>query len=402
MTLEEDDRVVVGPSHPHILWEAAPVGARDRRQRAARPPARLSRLDFFAVRQAAAGTAERTTRNRVAVVPGDGAGQEVVPEALKVLRAAGLALQLEEFDIGAERYLRTGEILPDDVFEQLSRADAILFGAVGDPRIEEGPYIAGILLRLRFELDLYANLRPAKLLDERLSPLREGPRRAVDLLIVRENTEGLYAGVGGRFRRGTAGEVAIQEDVNTRTGIERIIELAFGHARTEVCMVDKANAMRFAGGLWQDVWKEARSRHPEVAARHLYVDAAAMQLVRDPSQFDVIVTGNLFGDILSDLSAQLVGGMGVAPSANVNPDTGRGLFEPVHGSAPDIAGKGIVNPVGEILSAALMARHLGYEEEARAIEAAVAGAVRAGECTRDLGGSLATSEAGDAVARRIG
>ncbi|MGH7776296.1 MAG: isocitrate/isopropylmalate dehydrogenase family protein [Candidatus Dormibacterales bacterium] len=346
--------------------------------------------------------ARPATRDRVAVVPGDGAGKEVVPEALKVLRAAGLDLRLEHFDIGAERFLRTGEILPDDVFSEISRADAVLFGAVGDPRIDEAAYIAGILLRLRFDLDLYANLRPARLMDERLSPLRDEARRKVDLLIVRENTEGIYSGLGGRFKQGTAAEVAVQEDVNTRAGVERVVEHAFTHARTEVCMVDKSNAMRHAGGLWLDTWKEVSARHPEVGARHLYVDAAAMELVREPGRFDVIVTGNLFGDILSDLAAQLVGGMGVAPSANLNPETGRGLFEPVHGSAPDIAGQGLVNPAGMILSAALMAEHLGHPQEARAVEAAVAGAVRAGECTQDLGGSLSTSEAGDAVARRIG
>lgn len=357
------------------------------------------RLHFAPVRETAARPA---TRDRVAVVPGDGAGKEVVPEALKVLAAAGLDLRLEQFDVGAERYLRTGEILPDDVFSEISRADAVLFGAVGDPRIDEAAYIAGILLRLRFDLDLYANLRPARLMDDRLSPLRDEARRGVDLLIVRENTEGLYSGLGGRFKRGTAAEVAIQEDLNTRAGVERVVEHAFTHARTEVCMVDKSNAMRHAGGLWLDTWKEVSARHPEVGARHLYVDAAAMELVREPGRFDVIVTGNLFGDILSDLAAQLVGGMGVAPSANLNPETGRGLFEPVHGSAPDIAGRGLVNPAGMILSAALMAEHLGHPQEARAVEAAVAAAVRAGECTRDLGGSLSTSQAGDAVARRIG
>jgi len=259
-----------------------------------------------------------------------------------------------------------------------------------------------VLLRLRFELDLYVNLRPAKLFDARLSPLKDAERAVVDLLVVRENTEGAYVGMGGRFKKDTPEEVAVQEDVNTYQGVTRILEHAFTRARREVCMVDKANAMAFAGGLWQSRWKAIAPRHPEVGSRHLYSDACAMELVRDPSQFDVIVTGNLFGDLLSDLSAQLIGGMGVAPSANLNPETGRGLFEPVHGSAPKLAGRGIVNPVGAILSSAMMLAHLGFEAEAAAVEAAVVNAIRAGECTADLGGGLSTSAAGDAIARRVG
>ena len=334
------------------------------------------------------------------MVPGDGAGKEVVPEAVKVLRATGADLAFEDFQIGADRYLETGIALDDATFEQLRAADAILFGAVGDPRVDEH-YAAGVLLRLRFELDLWANLRPARLYDRRLSPLRDEARGAVDLLVVRENTEGVYIGAGGRFKKNTPDEVAIQEDVNTYKGVSRIQEYAFGHARREVCMVDKSNAMGFAGGLWQSRWKEIAPRHPEVATRHLYSDACAMELVRDPSQFDVIVTGNLFGDLLSDLSAQLIGGMGVAPSANLNPDDGRGLYEPVHGSAPKLAGRGIVNPVGAILSSAMMLAQLGFGAESEAVERAVAAAIRAGECTADLGGSLSTSEAGDAVIRNL-
>jgi 3-isopropylmalate dehydrogenase len=223
----------------------------------------------------------------------------------------------------------------------------------------------------------------------------------VDLLVVRENTEGLYVGMGGRFKKGTEHEVAIQEDLNTYEGVTRIIEYAFGVARREVVMVEKSNAMAFAGALWQECWKAIAAKHPGIKTRHLYVDAAAMQLVRDPTQFDVIVTGNLFGDILSDLTAELVGGMGVAPSGNINPKTRRGLFEPVHGTAPDIAGKGLVNPIGAILSASMMVRHLGHGEMADAIEGAVRSAIQAGECTRDLGGNLSTGECGDAVARRL-
>jgi 3-isopropylmalate dehydrogenase len=324
-----------------------------------------------------------------------------VPEAIKVLKAAGAGFDFQEYDVNADQYMRTRQPIPDAIWNDLQKADSILFGAVGDPRLDDAAYLAGVLLRMRFELDLYVNLRPARLYDDRLSPLRREDRRKIDLLIVRENTEGLYVGMGGRFKKGTEQEVAIQEDLNTHLGVTRIIEYAFKTAQREVVMVDKANAMTHAGALWQERWKAVAKQHPDIKTRHLYVDAAAMQLVRDPTQFEVIVTGNLFGDILSDLTAELVGGMGVAPSGNINPETKRGLFEPVHGTAPDIAGKGIVNPVGAILSASMMVRHLGHTEMAGAIEGAVESALRAGECTRDLGGRLSTSEVGNAVAKRL-
>jgi 3-isopropylmalate dehydrogenase len=223
----------------------------------------------------------------------------------------------------------------------------------------------------------------------------------VDLLIVRENTEGAYIGMGGRFKRGTEQEVAVQEDVNTCLGVTRVIEYAFSRTRRRLTMVDKSNALAHAGGLWRDCWHRIAAQHPGIDARHLYADAAAMELVSDPSQFEVIVTGNLFGDLLSDLTAALVGGMGVAPSANINPVTGRGLFEPIHGSAPKLAGQGIVNPVGAILTAGLLLEHLGQRDAAAAVEQAVAGAIRARETTRDLGGSLSTAEVGDAIRRRL-
>jgi 3-isopropylmalate dehydrogenase len=337
----------------------------------------------------------------IAVIPGDLAGQEVVPEAVKVLRACGLDYEYEDFEVGAGPILRGEPAMSARTFEEVSKADAILFGAIGDPRVPDVGYAAQVLLRMRFELDLYVNLRPARLYDDRLSPLRDPERRPIDLLIVRENTEGLYVGLGGRFRRGTEHEVAIQEDVNTHHGVSRIIEHGFARATRKLTLVDKSNAMNHAGGLWQDRWRELKDRHPGIETRHLYVDAAAMELVRDPTQFEVIVTGNLFGDILSDLTAALIGGMGLAPSANVNPDTGRGLFEPVHGSAPGIAGQGVVNPLGAILTAGMMVAHLGEDEAAKRIEGAVIGAIRAGECTRDVGGALSTSEAGDAVVKRL-
>ncbi len=338
---------------------------------------------------------------RIAVVPGDLAGLEVIPEAVRVIRATGLDYEFEEFEVGAAPVLRGEPAMSEATFEAVSQADAILFGAIGDPRVPDVGYPAQVLLRLRFQLDLYVNLRPARLYDDRLSPLRDPARRGIDLLIVRENTEGLYVGMGGRFRRGTEHEVAVQEDLNTHHGVGRILEQGFRRARRRLCMVDKSNAMNHAGGLWQERWAQARAAHPELETRHLYVDAAAMELVRDPTQFEVIVTGNLFGDILSDLTAALVGGMGVAPSANINPETRRGLFEPVHGSAPGIAGQGIVNPVGAVLTAGMMVEHLGDEDAAKRMESAVRGAIRAGECTRDLGGSLSTREAADAVIGRL-
>jgi 3-isopropylmalate dehydrogenase len=338
---------------------------------------------------------------RIAVVPGDLAGLEVIPEAVRVIRATGLDYEFEEFEVGAAPVLRGEPAMSEATFEAVSQADAILFGAIGDPRVPDVGYPAQVLLRLRFQLDLYVNLRPARLYDDRLSPLRDPARRGIDLLIVRENTEGLYVGMGGRFRRGTEHEVAVQEDLNTHHGVGRILEQGFRRASRRLCMVDKSNAMNHAGGLWQERWAQARAAHPELETRHLYVDAAAMELVRDPTQFEVIVTGNLFGDILSDLTAALVGGMGVAPSANINPETRRGLFEPVHGSAPGIAGQGIVNPVGAVLTAGMMVEHLGDEDAAKRMESAVRGAIRAGECTRDLGGSLSTREAADAVIGRL-
>jgi 3-isopropylmalate dehydrogenase len=345
---------------------------------------------------------------RVAVVPGDGIGPEVIAQGLRVIQEAasqsGTRLDFTHYDLGAERYLRTGEILPDSVFTELQQADAIYLGAVGDPRVNDPHYAAGLLLRLRFELDLWVNLRPSLLLAPQLTPLRDVT--SIDLVVVRENTEGAYAGIGGQFKRGTPDEVAIQEDINTRKGVERIIRYAFKLAgepkrRQRVTMVDKSNALYHAHDLWQRVFKEERERFGSIESEHLFVDVAAMQLVKDPTRFDVVVTSNMFGDILSDLASQLVGGLGQAPSANINPDSRRGLFEPVHGSAPKHAGKGIANPLGAILSGALMLRHLGVPKAADRIDQAVREAVEARCTTRDLGGDLTTEAAGDAVLRAI-
>jgi|SRR5256714_2153788 len=348
---------------------------------------------------------------RIAVIPGDGIGPEVIAQGIRVLTtvtaASGTRLDFTTYDLGAERYLRTQEILPDAVFAELQAADAIYLGAVGDPRVPNPQYAAGLLLRLRFELDLWVNLRPSRLLAPGLTPLREaGP---IDLVVVRENTEGAYVGIGGQFKRGTADEIAIQEDVNTRKGVQRIIHYAFelarrrraaGH-RGRITMVDKSNALYHAHDLWQRVFAQERQAAPDLEAEHLFVDAAAMQLVKDPDRFDVIVSSNMFGDILSDLASELVGGLGQAPSANINPDNGRGLFEPVHGSAPKHAGKGIANPVGAILAGAMMLRHLGDDTGAGQIEKAVMSAAGERRTTRDLGGTLNTVAAADAVLERL-
>jgi 3-isopropylmalate dehydrogenase len=337
----------------------------------------------------------------IGVIEGDGIGREVVPAALDVLGRTGIDLAFRHFDVGAERFGRTGIAIPDEDMAELAAADAILLGAIGDPRISDPSYTAGTLAKLRNGLDLYANVRPARLLDGRLSPLRDPRRRRADIIVVRENTEGLYTNLGGRFKEGTGEEVAIQEHVNTHAGVSRVIEHAFGLARREVVIATKWNAMPHAGALWLRCWHQARARHPHTSSRHLAVDACALHLVADPAAFDVIVTENCFGDILSDVAAAMVGGLGVVPSASVNAVTGRALFEPVHGSAPDIAGRGIANPVATILSCALMIRHLGFDAEAASVERAVGEAVRARECTADIGGELSTRQAAAAVARRL-
>jgi len=340
---------------------------------------------------------------RVALIPGDGIGPEVTRQAERVLRRvaedAGIPLDLVEWDLGAERYLRTGVAITEDDFAELERGyDAVLMGALGDPRVPDGAHMRPILLGLRFRFDLYVNLRPVRLRRAEHSPLRNVAPGDVDLVIVRENTEGIYAGVGGTFKRGTPDELAIEEDVNTRRGVERIIRAAFEHARRagrrRVTLADKANAMAHVGGLWRRVFAEVAAGYPELEHGVMLIDALALDLVLHPARYDVIVASNLFGDILSDLAAALVGGLGLAPSANLHPGR-HGLFEPVHGSAPDIAGKGIANPMASILTAALMLEQLGYGAEARRVEAAVDAALAAGATTPDLGGRLGTEAVGD-------
>jgi 3-isopropylmalate dehydrogenase len=341
---------------------------------------------------------------RVAVIPGDGIGKEVIAEAVKVLRAAARARQLElvEMDWGTDRYLRDGTTLPEGGVEMLRREfNAILLGAMGDPRVPSNKPAMDILLGLRFQLDLFANVRPVALFDRRLTPLRDRGEEDVRLVIIRENTEGHYVGMGGIFKKGMPEEIATQEDINTRKGVERIIRYAFEYARARrlrrLCMSDKSNALRFGHDLWQRVFAEVRAEYKDIESRHLFIDTLAMELVRDPRQFDVIVTCNLFGDIISDLGAALVGGLGLTPSANINPQS-TSMFEPVHGSAPDIAGKNLASPLAAVLTAAMMCEHFAWHAEATKMNDAVRAAIREGKTTRDLGGSLGTREVGDWLA----
>src|SRR6202789_611178 len=340
---------------------------------------------------------------RIAVIPGDGIGKEVIPEAVKVLKAAAQAgsreVKLTEFDWGADRYLRDGVTLPADAVEMFHRDfDAILLGALGDPRVPTNVHAAEILLGLRFKLDLYVNARPCVLFDKRFTPLKDRTEKDINFMVFRENTEGLYVGMGGNFKKGTADEIAVQEDLNTRKGVERIIRYSFEYAKARklkrVCMSDKSNALTFGHDLWQRVFKQVRLEFPEIEASHQYIDNLLMQMVRDPSQFDVIVTSNLFGDIASDLGAQIAGGLGLARSGNIHPGQ-VSLFEPVHGSAPAIAGKNIANPMGAVLTVAMMFEYLGWKHESEAIEAAVRAALREGKTPAELGGSMGTREVGE-------
>lgn len=346
---------------------------------------------------------------RIAVIPGDGIGPDVIAEGIKVLEAVGrltaARLDLVHFDLGAERYLRTGETLPQPVFEDLrDNYDAIYLGALGDPRVPDMKHAADILLGLRFRLDLFVNMRPVRLLDRRVCPLKDRSEGDVDFVVFRENTEGLYVGMGGFFKKGTADEVAVQEDVNTRKGVERIIDYAFRFAhetkRTKVTMSDKANVLTYGHDLWQRVFREVAGRYPDIEAEHLYVDALGMQLVRAPQRFQVIVTCNMFGDILTDLGAALQGGLGMAASGNLNPER-TPLFEPVHGSAPKYAGKDVANPMGAVLTAGMMLEYLGMRREAALIDAAVREAIRQDKVTHDLGGALGTKAVGDFLCHHI-
>ena len=345
----------------------------------------------------------------IAVIPGDGIGKEVIPQAVKVIEATRVPVDLTYFDWGADRYLKDGTTVPPDGFEMLARDfDAILVGAFGDPRVPSHIHAKEILLGMRFKMDLYANVRPVRLLDASLCPLKGMEPNDIDFVVIRENTEGPYVDRGRITDKGSEDEVAIQEDVNSYKGVRRIIRYAFeycvnnkkadGTPRSRVLMCDKSNAMTYAGGLWQRVFKELGAEYPQIKSEHMYVDALCAQMVRDPRQFDMIVTNNMFGDIITDLAAGLQGGLGMAASGNIHP--GRtSMFEPVHGSAPPLAGKNIANPMGAILTAAMMLRHLGFSREARRIEAEVLDAIRQKRTTQDIGGQLGTSEVGEWIAK---
>ncbi len=347
--------------------------------------------------------------HRIALIPGDGIGPEVIAQAVRVVDAlakdGGFTVAWTTLDVGADRYLRDGATLPDEAFAFLrDESDAVLLGALGDPRVPSNVHARDILLGLRFRLDLYVNFRPVKLLDARFCPLKDKTPDDVDMVVFRENTEGLYTGIGGQFKRDTDDEVAIEAELNTRKGVERIIRAAFeyarAHGRGSVCMSDKSNAMRHGHDLWQRVFKIVAAEYPEIKSFHLFVDVLTMEMVRAPERFEVIVTNNLFGDIVTDLGAQIQGGIGLAASANVHPGK-HALFEPVHGSAPELAGKGVANPLAAILTAGWMLEHLGHADCNARIHAAVTQALAAGDVTRELGGTLGTVEVADRVLARL-
>jgi 3-isopropylmalate dehydrogenase len=346
---------------------------------------------------------------RIAVVPGDGIGPEVIAAGMRVLEhinaSRSLGLTFTHFGWNADEYLRTGISMPEGAMDDIRvNYDAVYLGAFGDPRVPDMKHAADILLGMRFQLDLFVNYRPVKLLDDSLSPLKSKGTKEIDFVIFRENTEGAYVGMGGNFKKGTQDEIAVQEDVSTRRGVERIIRYAFEFAkkngRKSVCMSDKNNVMRFGGDLWVRAFEDVGKGYPEIEHFHMFVDALTMQMVRAPEMFDVIVTNNMFGDIVTDLGAALQGGLGVAASGNIHP--GRvSLFEPIHGSAPKYAGKDVANPLGAILTAAMMLEYLGLAPEAALIERAVTETIQAGETTHDLVGSLGTRAAGEAVVKRL-
>jgi 3-isopropylmalate dehydrogenase len=342
------------------------------------------------------------TVTRIAVVAGDGIGPEVVAQARKVLDVVLPGYDATEYDLGAARYHATGEVLPDSVLAELAQHDAILLGAVGDPSVPPGVLERGLLLKLRFEFDQYVNLRPSRLWPGTTSPLAGVKPGEIDLVVVREGTEGLYVGAGGNLHIGTAAEVATEESLNTRHGVERVIRDAFSRAQTrerrKVTLVHKTNVLTHAGGLWARTFAEVAADHPDVGIEYQHVDAAAMFLVTQPQRYDVVVTDNLFGDILTDVAAAVTGGIGLAASGSINP--GRAfpsMFEPVHGSAPDIAGRGVADPVAAVLSVSLLLEHLGHPEAARQ----VSGAVAAELAGRAPGGALRTAEIGDRLAAAV-
>ncbi len=348
----------------------------------------------------------------IAILPGDGIGPEVTAHARRLLEHyrndRALPLELWELDLGAERYLRDGTTFPKEIQGRIANeASAVLLGALGDPRVPNLDYARDILFGLRFGLDLYANIRPVRALVDRLVPLKNRAAKDVDFVVFRENTEGIYAGIGGQLKRGTADEVAINEDINTRKGVERLIRAGFEHAKRHgkktVHMADKSNAMQHAHELWRRCFFEVAREYPGIEAKHVYVDALCLYLVQDPSPFEVIVTNNLFGDIVTDLGAALQGGLGMAASANIHvADAKRvAMFEPVHGSAPALVGKNVANPMASFLSVGMMLAYLGWPEEEARIEATCRRAIQSGICTPDVGGSHTTGSVADWIVAEL-
>lgn len=348
----------------------------------------------------------------IAILPGDGIGPEVMAHATRLLEHyrddRGLPLELWQLDLGAERFLRDGTTFPKEVADRIrNEASAVLLGALGDPRVPNLEYARDILFGLRFGLDLYANVRPVRALADRLVPLKDRTAKDIDFVVFRENTEGIYVGIGGQFKKGTADEIAINEDVNTRKGVERLIRAGFDyakkHGKKTVHMADKSNAMKHAHELWHRCFFEVAKDYPGIEAKHVYVDALCLYLVQDPRPFEVVVTNNLFGDIVTDLGAALQGGLGMAASANVHyADPKRvAMFEPVHGSAPPLVGKDLANPIASFLTVGMMLGHLGWAEEEARIERSCAEAIAAGECTPDVGGTKGTKAVAEGILARI-
>ena len=351
-------------------------------------------------------------RTLIAILPGDGIGPEVIAQATRVLEyyrdKRGLDLDLWHLDLGADRYLKDRTTYPKEVADRIAHeAKAVVLGALGDPRVPGLEHARDILFGMRFGLDLYANVRPVKALDDRLVPLKGRTAKDVDLVVFRENTEGIYVGMGGQFKRGTPDEIAINEDLNTRKGVERLIVAGFEYAKARglkvVHMADKSNAMKHAHELWYRCFFEVAKRYPGIEPRHVYVDAMCLYMIQDPSQFQVVVTCNLFGDIVTDLGAALQGGLGMAASANVHASDPKrvAMFEPVHGSAPPLAGKDLANPLASVLTVGMMLTHLGHPGEERRLETIVARAIAEKKCTRDVGGELGTRAVGDWVMNEL-
>jgi 3-isopropylmalate dehydrogenase len=346
---------------------------------------------------------------QIAVFGGDGIGPEVTAEALKVLRACsehgGFELRTIDYPFGSEHYLKTGELMPETVFTELRQQDAILLGAIGDPRVEVGQVERAVIAGIRFKLDLYINLRPIKLYDARFCPLKDKLPADVDMVVVRENTEDLYTGIGGHFKKGTPDEVAVAEMLFTRKGCERAVRYAFELARSrgrrrKLTLVDKANAVR-AMDIWTRTFEEVGREYADVEKDHAYIDAACMWMIKNPEWFDVVVVNNMFGDILTDLGAMVQGGMGIAASGNIHPGQ-VSMFEPIHGSAPKYKGKGVANPIAAIMAASMMLNYLGEADAAQAIEGAVSRLLQSGKITSlgaDSGHS--TSEIGDLVVGQL-